>query len=594
MKKVYLGLFALTIAGTVSAQIGTQNRDVKRTMNIGEVASKTSIDQEKATPFWSDNFSTSANWVTANAGATGTPPHTLGDWAIVTDVNAIPVTALKPAGHATASNGYALINSDAAGAGQTQNATIVTASAINCTGKANVSIIFQQSTRHYQETYYVVVSNDGGSTWTDFQVNQSMAVNSNSANPVTTQVNISSVAANQANVKVGFKYVGAYDWFWAVDDVQLVETDPYDLSLNGLYWGAEGAYGARLPYYSTPVAQISPIKFGGIVENKGAQSLSNTVVTVGIPSASYGSSNPSLASLAPGIVDTLDVFTPFSPGTTAASYAVTATSSTTETDANPSDNSYTALTFATVANVYARDAQVMASGSYNQGAGYEMGNIFDIFANATLRGADIYVHPNTTVGAEIYATLYNFDANGDFQYLAQTPLHTVTNGELGTVITIPFTTGQALTANEPYLLVAGSYGDGGATDDFVVGTSGISEAQTTFYLDGNDNTGTWYYSTSTPMVRMNFNPALSVEENELNASVNVFPNPAVNEVKISVDGNNVTGISIVDLTGKVVYTSTVNGLTETTVNTANFAAGMYTVNVQTSAGVATKKLMIRK
>lgn len=593
MKKVYLGLFALTIAGTVSAQIGNQQRDVKRNLNIGEVSPKTSINHSKAAPFWTDNFSTPSNWVISNAGASGTPPHTLGDWAITTDVNAIPVAALKPAGHATAANGYALINSDGAGSGQTQNSKIVTANVINCSGKANVSIRFQQSTRHYQESYYVIVSNDGGATWTDFQVNTTMAVNSNSANPGIVQVNISSVAANQANVKVGFKYYGNYDWFWAVDDVEMFVTDDYDLAINGLYWGAEGSYGARLPYYSTPVAQIAPINFGGVIENKGAATQSNCVFDVAITSASY-TSNSAPGTLAPNGIDTLDATATFTPGGTAATYAVTS-GITGQIDANSTDNTFNSLTFATNSYVYARDAQTMTSGSYNQGAGYEMGNIFDMYANATLKGADIYIHPNTNVGAEIYATIYSIDANtGDFVYIAATPLHTVTTAELNTVVTLVFNGGQSLTAGEPYLLVAGSYGDGGATDDFVVGTSGLSEAQTTFYLDGNDNTGTWYYSTSTPMVRMNFNPTLSIDENELNASVNVFPNPAVNEVKISANDNNVTGISIVDVTGKVVYTSTVNGLAEVTVNTANFSAGMYTVNIETAAGIATKKLTIRK
>jgi hypothetical protein len=307
MKKVYLGLFTLVLAGSASAQLMNKNlREAQKIQNIGEVPAKTIHNLEKAIPFWTNDFSTLSDWTISNAGASGSPAHTLGDWVITTDVNAIPITALKPAGHATAANGYALINSDAAGNGQTQNAKIVTANTIDCSGKANVSIIFDQSARHFQELYFVTVSGDGGATWTDFQVNTSMAVNSNTENPAIAQVNISSVAANNANVKIGFKYIGAWDFFWAVDDVKLVETDNYDLSANGYYWGVEGTWGARLPYYQTPIAQINPIHFAGLVENKGAMSQSDVTFTAGIASAAYTGTSPQGA-LTPNQIDTFDI-----------------------------------------------------------------------------------------------------------------------------------------------------------------------------------------------------------------------------------------------------------------------------------------------
>lgn len=594
MKKVYLGLFTLVLAGSASAQLMNKNlREAQRIQNIGEVPAKATHNLEKAIPFWTNDFSTASDWTISNAGATGSPAHTLGDWAIVTDVNAIPVTALKPAGHTTAANGYALVNSDAAGSGQTQNTRIVTSGVINCSGKPNVSMIFQQSTRHFQELYYVVVSTDGGTTWTDFQVNTTQAVNTNSANPALAQVNISSVAANQANVKVGFRYVGAYDWFWAVDDVQLVETDNYDLSANGYYWGVEGTWGPRLPYYQTPIAQINPIHFAGLVENKGAMAQSDVTFTANIASASYSQTSP-MGALAPNQIDTFDISTTFTPAASVASFAVTGSTASGTTDANPTDNTAPALAFATTQTTYARDAQVVQAGSYNQGQGYEMGNIFDITADATLKGVDVFVASTSTANCSIYGLLYTIDGGGNFVYGGATALHTVPAGELGTMITLPLTTPFPLIAGNSYLLVVGSYGDGGATDDFVVGTSGISEAQTTYYLDGNENTGTWYYSTSTPMVRMNFNASLSVAENTANVNVNVFPNPVVGEATIEVNGATASTITVLDLAGKVVYTAnTSEGTSKVSFSTVNFSAGVYTVNVATNAGTVTKKMVVK-
>ncbi len=595
MKKVYLGLFTLVIAGSASAQLMNKNlRSAQKIQNIGEVPAKATHHLEKAVAFWDNDFSTASDWVISNAGGSGSPAHTLGDWVVTTDINAIPVAALKPAGHTTAANGYALINSDAAGAGQTQNATIVTSGTIDCTGKPNVSLIFEQSTRHFQELYYVVVSNDNGTTWTDFQVNTSMAVNTNSANPSIAQVNISSVAANQANVKIGFRYVGAYDWFWAVDDVQMVETDNYDLTATGYYWGVEGTWGARLPYYQTPIAQINPIHFAGLVENIGAMTQSDVTFNAAIASAGYNGTSPQ-GTLAPNEADTFDIAATFTPAASVASFAVVGATASGQTDANPTDNAAPALTFATTQSTYARDAQTVQAGSYNQGEGYEMGNIFDITTNQTLTGVDVFVAATSTANCQIYGLLYTIDAGtGDFVYGAPTALHTVTAGELGTMITLPLSSSFPLTAGNSYLLVVGSYGDGGATDDFVVGTSGISEAQTTFYLDGNENTGTWYYSTSTPMVRMNFNPSLSVAENAANVNVAIYPNPVVGEATIEVNGAAASTITVVDLAGKTVYSSTVaEGTSKVSFSTTNFSAGVYTVNVATSAGTVTKKMVVK-
>ena len=194
------------------------------------------------------------------------------------------MAALNPAGHTTAANGYALIDSDGAGATETQNAKIVTANSINLTGESLVVLVFQQTHRRYAESTYVVYSTDGGAVWQEIEVNDMMTVNTNSANPQTVQVNMSAYLGNQANVKIGFKYTGQYDWFWAVDDVKLMIPDDYDLSLNSGYWGSTGFWGARLPYYQIPFAQLAPIDVAGIVTNNGALDQNDVMFTAALAS----------------------------------------------------------------------------------------------------------------------------------------------------------------------------------------------------------------------------------------------------------------------------------------------------------------------
>jgi hypothetical protein len=281
MKKIYIGILAVAFAGTASAQTVKQatKNAVNKFNTISEVPAKATVNEEKGITLWSNDFSNPSQWTIANAGSTATPPHTGGDWAITTNASAGPVAALNPAAFTSVANGYALINSDAAGASATQNATIVTAGTINLSANPNVSLVFQQTHRRYAEKTYVIVSNNGGTTWTEFEVNASMATSTNAPNPQQVQVNISSVAGGQAAVKIGFKYVGAYDWFWAVDDVKITQTDDYDLTLTGMYWGTEGPWGARLPYYKMPVDQIAAVKFGGIIQNIGALAQNDALFT---------------------------------------------------------------------------------------------------------------------------------------------------------------------------------------------------------------------------------------------------------------------------------------------------------------------------
>ncbi len=597
MKKIYIGILAVAFAGTASAQIAKQSTKnaVNKFNTISEVPAKATVNEVKGITLWSNDFSTPSQWVSANAGTTATPPHTAGDWTITTNASAGPVAALNPAAFTSVANGYAIINSDAAGASATQNATIVTASSINLSANPNVSLVFQQTHRRYAESTYVIVSNDNGATWTEFEVNGTMATSTNAPNPQQVQVNISSVAGGQAAVKIGFKYIGAYDWFWAVDDVKITQTDDYDLSLNGMYWGTEGPWGARLPYYKMPVDQIAAVKFSGIVQNIGALTQNDVVFTA--TSGTYTGASAQ-GTLAPNMIDTLDAATDLTP-TTVGTYAFGGAATSGATDAAPTNNAITNGSFDVSNFVYQRDKGTYSSGSFNQGEGFEVGNIYDIVADANIYSLNVFLHPNTNVGAEIYATVYDIDpATGDFIYAAGSASHVVTAAEVGTEIDLPLSSAFPVVAGTPYLVVVGSFGDGGATDDLVVGTAGNSEAQTSYYFDMTDQT--WYYTSSTPMVRIDFQDNATIEENAAAFDVVMYPNPAteVTTLSFNLKNNAAVNVIVTDLTGKTVaanaLTNAAAGKNSVEINTAEMAAGVYTVSFVANNTTITKKLVVRK
>jgi hypothetical protein len=595
MKKIYLSLTGILAVGVLMAQKNSPVLNGKKNQFIQEKSPKGAHIQPKGIVLWENDFSNAADWATGNAVA---PDHTSGDWEITTDLgsanqtNSAQIASLVPAGHTTAANGYAIINSDAAGQNQTQNAWIYCTDTIDLTGEPNVVIRFEQTHRRFAESTFVIYSTDAGATWNEVEVNTNMTTNTNTTNPDDYQLNLSAQIGGQDSVKIGFKYIGNWDWFWAVDDVKLMTPEDYDLEMTGVYWGSTGSWGARLPYYQIPTTQLTEIDFGGIVSNFGALPQNDIVFTASLASGAYtGTSAPS--SILAGTYDTLDVTNPLTPPATVANHVVNLAASSDSTDADPTNNAISsAATISVNQYVYARDKGSLSGGSFNGGNAFEVGNIFDMYTGASLKTIDVHVHPVATVGREMYVKLYSIDAaTGEFVFVDESPLYTIQNSDLDAVVSLNLFSTNTLNADESYLVVAGSYGGDTTLNDLVVGTSGISEAQTTFYFDGTD--ATWYYTTSTPMVRMNFDPVASSNELDNTFGFNVYPNPASDLINISISESKNASISIIDVTGKVVKVSSINGLT-TSINTSELSGGVYYVKMTDGTSVYTKKVVIKK
>ncbi|HLP20715.1 MAG TPA: T9SS type A sorting domain-containing protein [Chitinophagales bacterium] len=83
---------------------------------------------------------------------------------------------------------------------------------------------------------------------------------------------------------------------------------------------------------------------------------------------------------------------------------------------------------------------------------------------------------------------------------------------------------------------------------------------------------------------------------ELNAAFSVYPNPnnGVFEIKLNA-GSRVNGsVNVIDVTGRVVYTQNIDvmGLYSNTVNVTEFSKGIYTVQLRTQNGFASKNISV--
>jgi hypothetical protein len=585
MKKLKLTLIGFLAISSLNAQVSKQfNPLIKKGKEQFTEIKGVKPTANVKTILWSNDFSNAADWNIVDSVGTD------DSWVIGTG---IPTGSFAIAGitSTTASNGFALFDSDLLCSG-TQNSDLRIVAPIDLTGNANVKVEFESFYRKFQGRCYVIASTDGVN-WTYFPVHTSLAVNGATTNPQITQVNVSSVIGNSATAYIGFKYVGGCDYAWMVDDVKISTVDDYDLEMTDAYWGSTGFWGARLPYYQVPISQLAPIEFGGIVSNIGAIDQSDVVFTAALQGGAFSSSSVA-STILHGTFDTLDVTDILTPPATVANHIVNLSVTSGATDAAPANNAITAAATISVNNyIYARDKGTIVGGSFNQGEGFEVGNIFDIYEAVNLKGIDVVVSASAEAGAEMFVKLYSIDSNtGDFVFVDESLPHNLTTSELGQKITLTLINGaSSLNADESYLVVAGSFGDGGLTDDLVVGTSGISERSTSFYLDYTDNT--WYYTTATPMVRMNFDPILSIDEMSDASNFTVSPNPANEVINVKLNNADNAVITISDLAGKVVSTTTTNGVS-TSVSTAGLNSGVYLVNVTIGNTTSTQKVVIKK
>ena len=278
-----------------------------------------------------------------------------------------------------------------------------------------------------------------------------------------------------------------------------------------------------------------------------------------------------------------------------ATYTVaTVTNNTEIADEVATNNTIADLTFGVTNNIYARDNNVFAGTTSNGTDGFEAGNLFDIWADQTLKGISVRLAGGTggtTVGTEVFAKIYSIDAAGEFAFLEETAPLTVASNNLNTILNMVLLNPTNLVAGQTYLAVVGSF-DGGLR----VSNAGSSDEQTSFFKDLA--TDTWFFQTSTPVVRLNFDPILSVNENTLQvADAAIYPNPTTttSTVEFNLVNASEATISITDLSGKIVSERNLGqlnaGANATEINTTSFNAGIYYVTVSSNGSSVTKKLI---
>ncbi len=126
----------------------------------------------------------------------------------------------------TADNGYAILDSDAHGGGESQDADLIT-STIDCSASSSVMVAFQHYFRAYNNTVSFSYSTDNGATWTEYRT-----WDADTENPEIFSEDLSSELGNQAQVKLKWHYSATFAYYWAIDDIKVYKPANYNIETN--------------------------------------------------------------------------------------------------------------------------------------------------------------------------------------------------------------------------------------------------------------------------------------------------------------------------------------------------------------------------
>lgn len=624
MKKVYMiGMFSFA-ALAVNAQ-RVSNEYAPRVSEVkSEHKAKPTNQQVEKVIIWSDEFTTPANWTIANIGTNDEEWHFSNDPTLGETVTALPA-ALVPFASATAGNGFLLVNSD--GNNTTDNdgtqiiTTATTVAPINLTGYPNVLLTYQHSFRWFKDTRGVRVSGDNGATWTDFEMSNFTdysTPNQNSGNPEITTIDISAIAGNQSQVLVQFYYDDndIWGWYWAVDDVSIIEKPLNDVQNIGVYFS--GTNNEGLEYGRTPVDQLdASYEVGGSIVNFGVNAQTNVNVVADFVSFS---SNYAVGTVAPG--DTIGYNSTETPSLALGTYNGTYTAvSTEETSGSNFPNNIGLRSFAVTDNMYSQDGigvyppatlvtGAIGSESFSEPVDTYLASMYHLKGVTNLiSGFEIGLSASSVAGAELQISIMDTssffadglavvnDLNGNE---AKSGYYTLSASEISAgKIGVAF--------SQPLSLPAGAYFavvqviNTGSTPIYVLDDQTVTQPSYASMVNTLSDLGvaTAYTNGNAFAIRLKMGNQSSVNEIEGLTAVSVYPNPATSSTNVAIELNteSIVSVSVTDLSGKVVYSTdlgSVNGVQNVAINTDSISNGAYLVNINVNGSTSTQKLIVRK
>lgn len=504
---------------------------------------------------------------------------------------------------------------------------------MDCSGNNAVFLRFHQYFRNYQATTSIAISGDGGVTYdTTYVINEEIALN-NSTTALSIQlIDISSVAANNPNVRIKFIFEGNY-YFWLIDDVELITPPPHDLVLGDFFYPASA--------FAQPASQIATDSFGFSCDiiNRSGELSNNVTVDVSVIRASNNAvvytDQVVLDQLLPG-VDTSVVFDKlYAPDLSVGDYVIRYELGADEEDVNPTDNTNTNESglFRVTSSLFSMDdngatiaLRPGGNPDYIIGAVYRMSPVSTETYRATkatfqatagtgqvLSGKSVNIW-FLEVSETIDPGFDNFTTDTDQPLIAEGGLDIIgfntynfgpsdDNFGIFDIDILDFDLvepGVMLKPGGRYFLVAEYLGDNNTI------FHGVDERREFFFIstiiyDYGDQS--WYLGgfgpESSAVMRMSIELATDVDELPLDdRSFTIFPNPTSNYIRAQVDLEKPSNavITLADNNGRVLKVDEQPALQHETLeyDLSAYPSGTYILRIATEEGTKTHRFTVQR
>jgi len=594
------------------------------------------------TPFATEDFGTGTasslptGWTAGIISGTGT-----WKWANTASTATYSIGAMVSASSA---NGWMIFDSDLLGGAGTGPAPSgwLESPRYNCSAHTSVRLSFSDYYRKFNDSCFVWVGTDSlftGGTYTVYPVslNNSIATNVSTANSATVHINISAAAASHAAVWIRYVYYGPTGggYAWMIDDMNLSELNPHDVSLGGsfMYEGEANAYSGSI--FNTPLVFVDSVAPVTLLSNQGNSPEPSVPVSAQIfngTTSVYSQSITYTGGLAITGFDSIIQFPNYWPG--AIGNYTCAFNAGLGTDGDLTNNIDT-VTFAVTDTTWMENQGNTTGGYYlhrpasgsTTAISFMQGTRFDIGDAAsmtdTLTGFGVCFNSGSTptnAGATVSVQLYSIDqAATSWNFIASSVARPITAGDISSTTTLvwaPFVSDIATFGGWGQFILAPSKSYAAVVQMNNVSTTLIIESTSPPNASGysgyfgqsdtsNNDGGQTFGGTpatgisAVPMVRLYFGHPHPVSVTNVNnnlTGVNAFPNPSSSSLNVTYNLATATDVTVTltNTIGQVVATQNIANASSgnATFNTAALPAGVYAYTVSANGERSTGKVVV--
>ena len=655
MKNFTISMMIIFCFG-LSVSLAQTNNNIKFKKAKQETTIKTSEVSNLTQPrqggdcLFSDDFSNPSTWVTGYDPSAYSDPNNPLNWEIGTGLETTGSFQISSIESTTASNGYAMIDSDAYGGEEggtdVEDSWFTTAQPIDLANYPNVVLEFETWYRSWTfEKCWVVTSTDGV-TWPELTPDSEADASAGiyevfpgisgdggadvGDNPLTKRINISESAGGESQVWIRFHWTGTWGYAWFVDDVCVIEQPANDLVLN---YGVTSHTGTGEEFGRVPQNQIgNSMVFGGEVFNFGINNQSNvflnmdlsldgnTVLSDQTDFTMYSTDVDGFYNVeeTDGIIDsdeTVYFEMNATPSTDIGVYTADFTvSSSAEADGSDNfGNNIQSREFSITEDLYSIDGidvysdstiTRLGTGSFTDATdGFMILTYYEIDQTTEVAGLEImldsyaYETPLSVPGGEIIISLKDtsdvlagFDlASFPSSSLVESDFYMLTQGDIDDgSLEVVFDNPYTLSPGAYYACIE-MYSNNNSSDIYILDDETVPQPgrASMIFIPGDA-----VYSNGTAAgVRMKLGngQGFDIEETTLNG-VSIYPNPSNGIVNINFENNDNYTIEVTNIIGEIILVKDINS--NTSIDLSNYDKGTYLVKVSSSELSKTERIVI--